>query len=51
VNKSSDKLSTVEDLGFKLVSIYDIFPWLREDVEADEDDRDEEDSFDDSQER
>jgi hypothetical protein len=34
VNKSSDKPSTVEDLGFKLVSIYDIFPWLREDVET-----------------
>ena len=42
MNKSSDKPSTVEDLGFKLVSIYDIFPWLREDVEVDEEESDEE---------
>lgn len=42
MNKSSDKPSTVEDLGFKLVSIYDIFPWLREDVEVDEEEPDEE---------
>lgn len=44
MNKSSDKPSTVEDLGFKLVSIYDIFPWLREDVEAAEEDEDEDDN-------
>jgi hypothetical protein len=44
VNKSSDKLSTVEDLGFKLVSIYDIFPWLREDVEVAEENEDEDDN-------
>lgn len=43
MNKSSDKPSTVEDLGFKLVSIYDIFPWLREDVETAEEESDEED--------
>lgn len=43
MNKSSDKPSTVEDLGFKLVSIYDIFPWLREDVEDTEEDEDEND--------
>ena len=44
MNKSSDKPSTVEDLGFKLVSIYDIFPWLREDVETVEEEPDEEDN-------
>ena len=44
MNKSSDKSSTIEDLGFKLVSIYDIFPWLREDVETDEEDKDGEDN-------
>ena len=42
MNKSSDKPSTVEDLGFKLVSIYDIFPWLREDIEVAEEGPDEE---------
>lgn len=44
MNKSSDKPSAVEDLGFKLVSIYDIFPWLREDVEVAEKEPDEEDN-------
>lgn len=44
MNKSSDKSSTVEDLGFKLVSIYDIFPWLREDVETVKEESDEEDN-------
>ena len=44
MSKSSDKPSTIEDLGFKLVSIYDIFPWLREDVETVEEESDEEDN-------
>lgn len=44
MNKSSDKPSTVEDLGFKLVSIYDIFPWLREGVETAEENEDEDDN-------
>ena len=44
MNKSADKPSTVEDLGFRLVSIYDIFPWLREDVEDTEENEDEDDN-------
>lgn len=44
MSKSSDKHSTVEDLGFRLVSIYDIFPWLREDKPYEDEDLEDSDN-------
>lgn len=44
MSKPSDKDSTAEDLGFRLVSIYDIFPWLREDKSHEDEDLEDSDN-------